>query len=81
MALDWVTDIFIDFLRAPRIVDITFFDTNYIIGVFGQSLSWGVITNIIAVISLGMRPANERRRYNVTTPLNGLAHTQNDWSL
>ena len=25
--------------------------------------------------SLGMRPANERRRYNVTMPLNGWAHT------
>ena len=25
-----------------------------------------------------MRPANERRRYNVTSPLTGWAHTQND---
>ena len=33
-------------------------------------------------IVLYMRPANERRRYNVTSSLNGWAHTQNDpwWS-
>ena len=31
-----------------------------------------------AGISLGMRPANERRRYNVTTSLIGWAHTQTD---
>ena len=27
---------------------------------------------------LCMRPANERRRYNVTSPLIGWVHTQND---
>ena len=27
---------------------------------------------------LGMRPANERRRYSVTTSLIGSAHSQND---
>ena len=29
-------------------------------------------------IILGMHPANERRRYTVTSPLIGWAHTQND---
>ena len=36
-------------------------------------------------ISVGMLPANERRHYNVTTPLIGWAHTYTDpcslWSL
>ena len=33
-------------------------------------------------IILCMRPANERRRYTVTPPVIGWAHTQNDpWSL
>ena len=30
------------------------------------------------MMSLGMRPANERRRYIVTTSLNGWAHTETD---
>ena len=40
---------------------------------------WRLLTGI----SLFMRPANERRRYNVTWSLIGLAHSQNDpwcWS-
>ena len=32
----------------------------------------------LAGISLGMRPANERRRYNVKTSLMGWAHTSTD---
>ena len=39
----------------------------------GFSSSYG--TEITTGIRLGMRPANERRRYNVTTSLIGWAHT------
>ena len=35
----------------------------------------GKLPAIIAVISLGMRPANERRRYNVTASRIGWEHT------
>ena len=37
----------------------------------------GVLTrpSVVAEIDLDMRPANERRRYNVTTSLIGWAHT------
>ena len=35
----------------------------------------GTVMTKFAGISLDMRPANERRRYNITTSLIGWAHT------
>ena len=37
-----------------------------------------VVMNTVPGIILWMRPANERRRYNVTSSLIGWAHSQND---
>ena len=41
----------------------------------------GMICRLTAGTILWMRPANERRRYNVTSSLIGWAHTQNDLCL
>ena len=45
------------------------------IGSYGVATIW---TRSHAWVILCMRPANERRRYIVTSPLIGWAHTQND---
>ena len=42
------------------------------------SLKWICLTATQSGSILYMRPANGRRRYNVTSPLIGWAHTQND---
>ena len=44
-----------------------------------QIMAWQQAGNRpLSEIILCLRPANERRRYNVTSPLIGWAHTQND---
>ena len=50
-------------------------DAFYFIRIFQLLLAW---CYIYAGIILGMGAANERWRYNVTSPLIGWAHTQND---
>ena len=44
-----------------------------------NNMEWkSIMINVQAWIILGMGSANERRRYYVTPPLIGRAHTQND---